>query len=984
MEIKKISNVKYEIEKESRSGMNCGVTIYANEGILEKMRTDQTLKQAVNTTTLPGIVGNVVLMPDMHEGYGFPVGGVVAFDADEGIVSPGICGYDINCLHPDTLIMDRYGATHRIADIENRNLILKTLDLESKETIDSKPILFMKRLQKDLIKINTRLGKRAVVSGDHPVLTERGMIKAEALTYSDRIVINGFEGLEYKQPEHSLIISERELFLSMERIGISRAGNGKSQVLGMLKRLGLERLYLDSEKLPLLIKLMGHVFGDGTIPKTEKSLNGDSTFVSFCGKKEDLESILKDINELGFKGTTCFRQRHHKINTRYGTSEFDYGECSLRVSSRSFAVLLVALGAPLGKKTASAYRIPVWLMNSEAWQKRLFMAAFFGAEMSKPHAANGYNFHCPAFSVSKLETLKENAIDIVTDFRKLLSSLDIETAEPAAVEGYSYDGIEGRSIGIRLMVLSNTANLIRFFGSVGYLYNKEKERLANFACLYLRYLESARTTLDTARKVAIALHNSGSSTEAIVSQLSGGIVSESFVRHSEQGRVGTARIWKNADKFEDFVNGVSVGSGGSVYDEISGIERTPHNGYVYDLTLNDKNHNFIANGVVVSNCGIRVIKTNLTEKELKPKIQHLADALFRNVPSGVGSRLNIGLGSADLKHVSEEGIEYIIKKGFGSGEDIENCEENGQMVGADFSQVSNMAKSRGLHELGTLGAGNHFLEVQKIENIFDETIAKVFGLQEGQIVVMVHTGSRGFGHQICSDYLRTLVDYRREHNITLVDNELSYANIGSKEADSYLQAMKCAVNFAFTNREIITNSIRKSFETAFGKSSEVLGMGLLYDVAHNIVKLEEHVVNGERKRLYVHRKGATRAFSRGRDEVPKKYRAIGQPVLIPGSMSTASYILCGAEGSMLESFGSSCHGSGRVMSRHQAIREIPASKTFDTLAKKSVEIRIRTRKLVSEEAEWAYKNVDDVVGVVEKAGISKIVSKNLPIIVIKG
>jgi len=384
------------------------------------------------------------------------------------------------------------------------------------------------------------------------------------------------------------------------------------------------------------------------------------------------------------------------------------------------------------------------------------------------------------------------------------------------------------------------------------------------------------------------------------------------------------------------------------------------------------------------NCGVRLIKTGLTEKEVRPRIGKLLDALFKNVPTGVGSRLRSGFSESDLKKIAEEGAGYAISKGFGWKEDVEKIEENGMMVGADSSKVSREAKSRGLEQLGTLGAGNHFLEVQKVEKIFDERTAKEFGLYKDQVVVMVHCGSRGFGHQICSDYLRALAEYQSRNKIQLVDRELSYAKIGSTEAEDYLAAMNSAVNYAFANRQMIMHNIRKSFEETFGRSAEEMGMQLLYDVAHNIAKLEEHTVDGERRAVYVHRKGATRAFPRNSEGIPKEYKGIGQPVIIPGSMGTSSYILCGEEGSMRETFGTTCHGSGRVMSRHQALREFPPEKTFQSLKSKGIEIRVRTKKLISEEAEWVYKNVDEVVSVVEKAGISKIVSKNVPIGVVKG
>ena len=414
-----------------------------------------------------------------------------------------------------------------------------------------------------------------------------------------------------------------------------------------------------------------------------------------------------------------------------------------------------------------------------------------------------------------------------------------------------------------------------------------------------------------------------------------------------------------------------------------------HEGYglpVGGIIASDAGNGIISPGAVGFdiNCGVRIIKTALTEKEVRPRLKELMDRLFANVPSGVGSKAKLGFSQSDLERISEEGVPYAIEKGFGSAEDADCTEENGHMEGADISKVSTMARARGMDQLGTLGAGNHFLEVQRVERIFNADIAKKYGLHEDQIVVMVHTGSRGFGHQICSDYLKALVEYQQKHSISLVDPELSYAEVGSKEADSYIAAMKCAVNYAFSNRQIITSSIRKSFEQVFGKSYDALGIELLYDVAHNIAKLEEHVVDRQHRKVYVHRKGATRAFGPGEEAVPKKYREVGQPVLIPGSMGTASYVLAGAKGAMDETFGSTCHGSGRVMSRHQAMREIPASKTFEELTKKNVEIRVRTRKLISEEAEWAYKNVDEVVKVVEEAGLSKIVSRNVPIGVAKG
>ncbi|MGC8567620.1 MAG: RtcB family protein [Candidatus Micrarchaeia archaeon] len=414
-----------------------------------------------------------------------------------------------------------------------------------------------------------------------------------------------------------------------------------------------------------------------------------------------------------------------------------------------------------------------------------------------------------------------------------------------------------------------------------------------------------------------------------------------------------------------------------------------HEGYgfpVGGVAAFDADEGIISPGAVGFdiNCGVRLIKTNLEYKEVKTRIKELAEQLFKNVPSGVGSRLNIGFSESDIERISIEGASYAIEKGFGFADDIKYIEENGGMKNADPEKVSSMAKKRGLRELGTLGAGNHFLEVQKVEKIFDEKLAKAYGLEVGQVVIMLHSGSRGYGHQICTDYLLNLNQYQRDEHIKLPDQELAYAFVNSKIAEDYLGAMNCAVNFAFANRQIMTHLIRKSFKETFGEDPDSMGMELLYDVAHNIAKLEEHNIENKRRKVYVHRKGATRAFGPGSPGIPQAFEEYGQPVIIPGSMGTSSYVLAGRKEAMDETFGSSCHGSGRTMSRHQAIKEIPASKTFETMKSKNIEIKVRDRRLVSEEAEWAYKNVDDVVASIAGAKISNIVAKMVPMAVIKG
>ncbi|MEW6528948.1 MAG: RtcB family protein [Candidatus Micrarchaeota archaeon] len=384
------------------------------------------------------------------------------------------------------------------------------------------------------------------------------------------------------------------------------------------------------------------------------------------------------------------------------------------------------------------------------------------------------------------------------------------------------------------------------------------------------------------------------------------------------------------------------------------------------------------------NCGVRLVRTGLKAEQVKPKIKQLADKLFTNVPSGVGSEGKLKLSHAELDEVARLGTEWTIEKGYGWKEDAERTEEYGRMNGADESKVSPTAKARGKSQLGTLGAGNHFLEIQRVEKIIDENIAKSFGLEKDEIVVMIHCGSRGYGHQICTDQLGSMLALAKRTNLWLPDRELVYAPIKSREAHDYMAAMKCAVNFAFANRQIIMHWVRQVFDDVLGKGTSD-NMNLVYDVAHNIAKIEEHEVDGQRRKLIVHRKGATRAFPAGRTELPPIYRNIGQPVIIPGSMGTASYVLVGNKKGLDMSWGSTCHGSGRVMSRGEAIRSHDPNKIIkDLTEKQQIYIRATDKKVISEEAPDAYKNVDEVVQSVAHAGISDIVAKVIPLAVVKG
>lgn len=384
------------------------------------------------------------------------------------------------------------------------------------------------------------------------------------------------------------------------------------------------------------------------------------------------------------------------------------------------------------------------------------------------------------------------------------------------------------------------------------------------------------------------------------------------------------------------------------------------------------------------NCGARLLKTNLTEDELKPKLKQLMDALFKNVPSGVGSKGKIRLKEGQIDEVLDYGAKWAVDNGYGYEEDLQFIEENGRMESADSTKVSDKAKKRGIPQLGSLGSGNHFLEVQKMDEILDEDTAKAFGIEEGQITVLIHTGSRGCGHQICSDYLRLMDRATKRYKINIPDRQLACAPVDSQEAQDYFAAMGAAANYAWTNRQMIVHWVRESFEQVFKREAQEMSMEIVYDVAHNIAKKEIHHIKGRDMEVYVHRKGATRAFGPGREEIPQEYRKVGQPVLIPGTMGTSSYILVGTDVAMEETFGSSAHGAGRKMSRARAKREYRGEEVKKYLESKGIVIRATSMPVVAEEAPGAYKDVDEVVMTSHKAGISRLVGKMIPMGVSKG
>ncbi len=384
------------------------------------------------------------------------------------------------------------------------------------------------------------------------------------------------------------------------------------------------------------------------------------------------------------------------------------------------------------------------------------------------------------------------------------------------------------------------------------------------------------------------------------------------------------------------------------------------------------------------NCGVRLLGSTIDYAAVKNQLDNLASALNQYCPSGVGSEGAVRLTEHDLNQVCATGSQWARKNGYATEQDVRRTEESGCLDGADPSRVSKRAKERGRSQLGTLGAGNHFIEVDVVDRLFADDAAQVMGLREGCLVVQIHCGSRGFGHQICTDYVQEFQSAVKRYRIELPDRELVCAPLNSPEGQAYLAAMRCAANFAFANRQILAHAARQAFEAVLAGQLKNWQLHQIYDITHNMGKIETHEIDGEPVKVCVHRKGATRAFGPGAPELPEEYRPIGQPVLVPGSMGTASWVLAGTEASMQRSFGSSCHGAGRVMSRHQAKREVRGETLRHDLEADGIKVRAGSLPGLAEEAPQAYKNVDAVVETVAGAGIARLVARLKPVAVIKG
>jgi tRNA-splicing ligase RtcB len=991
-QLEKIDEYRWRIPKSYKAGMRVPGIIYADENLLKHIRADRALEQVANVAFLPGIVKYSLAMPDIHWGYGFCIGGVAATDIDGGgVISPGGVGFDINCLDGKSFILNELGYKIRIKDFESDFLKreLVCMNFNKRKASSTEIVRFLKQKPKaKVVNILTSTERQITATEDHPFYTKDGMKELGKLIPSDEIAVYPFEGVDYEEPGSDVIVGIEDIEKLLLKLGKTSQGNALRQILTHLEKKNILPLRYNSPQLPYLLKVMGYCIGDGTIYFENKKGTGNTCLY---GKQGDLEEIKQDIAKIGFESAHIYtRHRQHKIKTQYSTYEFEGEEVHLKVASSSFAVLLTALGVPVGNKCRQGYEVPKWIFKAPLWQQRLFLASFFGAEMSSPQTLTGheYNFYCPTVSMNKTPDYLDNGRRFLEEISKLVSGFGVSIHPISQRKEYTNkEGIV--SYRLRLMLSSKTEDLINLYGKIGFEYNEERKFLGNAAVQYLKLKHGIINEKKEIAALAPKLSASGSwDKEGIYNYLTSfPYINKKFVERSlYEPRKTEPRMWGDNPTFDEFIKAATQGLGrsGMFWERIVSIDDLPdYDEYVYDFTVEHAHHNFIANNFVVSNCGVRMMRANLSEKDVKPKLRDLVSALFRDIPAGVGSKGEVRVSAQEERKLLVKGAEWAVEHGYGNADDLEYTEERGAIDGADTQAISPRAYERGAKQPGTLGSGNHFIEVQVIDEIYDKEAADIFDLEPGQVTIMIHSGSRGFGYQVCDEYAKSMARSLSKFSSNIPDRQLACAPVNSKEGQAYLGAMRCAANYAWCNRQIMMELTRRTFQKFFNMGPKDLGMNLIYDVAHNIAKIEKHLIDGKEKLLCVHRKGATRAFPPGHKDLPKKYKPVGQPVIIPGDMGRNSYLLLGTEKAK-ETFYSTCHGSGRLMSRTAAIKSLRGRSIGRELEQKGIFVRSTGRETLAEEAPEAYKNVNDVVHVVHEAGISKRVCRMRPLCVVKG
>ena len=773
------------------------------------------------------------------------------------------------------------------------------------------------------------------------------MVEIDGIDEGDEVFVRPLVGVEDEKPEEFVVLDESDFV------------DEDPQLIAALKERDLLPLRSTDRGFAVLLKLLGYHMGDG-------SYNNHSE-TTFYGDEEALREIQDDIRELGYKPSRVYsRDREHEVNG----NEFETTEHSVKSTANSFQQLLVRLGSPKGKKTKSDFTLPPYFDRLAGWQKALFLSTLFGAEMSAPAAQTGKCLYSPTFSHSRAPEHGDAGEEFVRGLADALEGLGVETN---SVERFE---TETGNVRLRFGVKNDTDNLVRFFSRVGYRYAPEKRREAAVAVQYLKRKERNIQGREQAEREAVVMYDGGASLAETKGEIG---FNDRFVERSVYGgRDGRPRPSEGFPDYDEFREDTEVHDGYRVKTKIESVEKVGKR-RVYDIGVANDAHRFVADGFVVSNCGVRLLQTDLDYDDIRGKEETVVNALYDAVPCGLGKGGYLDIDKDDLCGILEGGVEWMVENGHARKEDLRRCEENGRLPG-DASKVPEEALDRGVNQVGSLGSGNHFLEVQRVADIFDDSAAEAFGLREDGVVVMVHSGSRGLGHQTCTEYLRRFEKTYPERTDKLVDRELVHAPIADEVAQDYRDAMYAAANFAWANRQAMTQAVRHTLDRVFGG----VETRLVYDVCHNVAKEETHTVDGENRDLLVHRKGATRAFPAGREEVPDVYAEVGQPVLIPGSMGAGSYVLKGGEESLERSFGSTAHGAGRLMSRTQAKQDFWGGDVQDELREEDVYVKAESGATIAEEAPGVYKDIDEVIRVSDELGIGQKVARTRPIANIKG
>jgi len=633
-ELNRVTDYIWDIPIDYMEKMRVPGRLFLSPTLLKGLESS-TLNQTANVATLPGIQKYSMAMPDAHPGYGFPIGGVAAFDSEEGVISPGGVGFDINCLTGDTEILHEHGYRIPISEFDARwdSDRIKCMNFGTKPRNTGIDAFMELPTRERMYCITTESGESIRASAEHPLYTPGGMVRIKDLQSHDqdrRIAIFPFKGVEYEAPDSNVIVGEDDI----RRLDVN--GKNMEQTVAELKKRNLLPLAADSDKLPYLLKIMGFILGDGTMYFT-----GNKGTICFYGEPDDLEEIRLDIERLGFTPSRIYsRTRDHEIGTYYGAVTFSQEEHSFKTTSSSLAALLWCLGVPLGNRAAQEYLFPDWVFKLRLWQKRLLLSSLFGAELSSPATmtGHGHNFYVPVLSMNKRERIIRNGEEFLDQISALLSDFGIDSSRIGSREEYTCKNGE-ISYRLRLQIGGTADNLIKLWSMVGFEYNQKRRHLACAAVMYLRKKEQIIDERERAAQEAERMRESGKPLSLICSKLVSAHVNKRFIERSlYEGRRTPPRSPTSFRTFDAFLSESAIGTSGMVWDSIRSIEEIEYDGFVYDFMVQNEHHNFVANSFVVSNCGVRVIRTNLTENDVRPKIRKLVDALFRSVPSGVGAK----------------------------------------------------------------------------------------------------------------------------------------------------------------------------------------------------------------------------------------------------------------------------------------------------------------------------------------------------------